>query len=194
MKNLKMKSWLMIGMMSIGTVVTSSMFAGDGDVITLEDNQLVNRREFKAAKLALSQIEIDKMRVDYHKEQYKLNRRADLEIAKHISVKEYRIAKADLRHDKKVVRINKQDLKWDQRVAIKTQKKEEKSAKKELRKAKWELQKDLWFGNSTEITLDSEHVDFLSNKLEKERAETEKLESDIDEIFAYLDEEIDEKF
>jgi hypothetical protein len=111
-----------------------------------------------------------------------------------MSKKELRKAKADLRHDKKYLKIDRKDLKSDQKVAIKEQKKDIRAVKKELRKAKWELQKDLWFGNSTEIELDADHVTFLSEKLEKEKNETLALENDVDEFFAYLDDEIDATF
>ena len=192
MKKSKMRNWLLVGMMAIGTVGVSSVFANDKETPSIEGNRLANRKEYKDIKNTLIRIEDDQKRIAYHREQLKLNKKGDLVIQAHMSKKEVRKAKADLRRDKKHLRIDKRDLKSDQAVAIHDQKKTERELKKELRVAKRELRKDTRQENVEDLEADIEKVALIIWKLEKQDKETAALEEDVNEFFAYLETEIDQ--
>lgn len=192
MEKRKMRNLLLVGMIALGTVGASSVFAGDKESPSIEGNRLANRKEYKDIKNTLSRIEDDQARIAYHKEQLKINKENDQAIQAHMSKKEIRKAKADLRRDKKYLRIDKHDLKSDQALAIDDQKKEERELKKDLRHAKRELRKDTRQENVADLEADIENVALIIWKLEQEDKETAALEEDVDEFFAYLETEIED--
>src|SRR5690606_684611 len=144
-----------------------------------------NRKEYKDMKHTLSNIENDKIRIEFYKAELKANRKADLAIPTHMSKKELRKAKADLRRDKKYLKIDRKDLKSDQNVAICDAKKAERSTKQDLRQAKRELRRDLMFNRTEELTADVQAVQRLESKLEQQENQTAWIKEDADEFFAY---------
>jgi hypothetical protein len=190
MKNNIRKNWLLIGMITIGTLASANAFAGKGDKKTLEDSKFTSRKEYKDMKATLSRIDDDQARIAFHKEAYKLNKKNGLKIESHMSLKEVRKAKADLKRDKKFLRIDRRDLKKDQKVALNEKCKAIRSNKKELRAAKRELRKDLRKDNTADIQQDVKQIERLSNALEAEKKETAQLYQDVDVFFASLDDEI----
>ena len=166
--------------------------AAEGESKSIEGNRLSNRREYREMKKTMDRIVDDKSRIAMHKEAYKANKKSDLVIAAHMSKKEMRKAKADLKRDKRHLKIDRRDLKSDQKVALKEFKSAERECSKELREAKRELRRDLRKGNTAELTADAQRVDYLTWKKQKLSNETASLEEDVDEFFAYLDDEIDQ--
>lgn len=195
MKNLKARNLLLVGLISTGLFgFESTSFAfgkKDKEPVSIDGNRLENRKEYKDMKHTLSHIENDKIRIDFYKSELKANRKADLIIPAHMSKKELRKAKADLKRDKKYLRIDRRDLKSDQNVAICDAKKQERAAKKDLRQAKFELRKDLFLGHTDELKSDAEAIQSLEAKVAKQENETALIKADVDEFFAYLDDEID---
>lgn len=196
MKNLKARNLLLIGLISTGLFgFESTSFAfgkKDKAPASIDGNRLENRKEYKDMKSTLAHIENDQTRIEFYKAELKANRKADLAIETHMSKKELKKAKADLKRDKKYLKIDRRDLKSDQQVAICDAKKSERATKKDLRQAKRELRRDLLFNRSDELTADAEAIQNLESKLEKQENHTAWIKEDVDEFFAYLDEEIDE--
>lgn len=192
METQKAKTWMLVGLISVGLMGTGFSFEKDKEVKSIEGNRLANRKEYKDMKLTMSRIDNDQARLLKHKSELKANKKADLVIAAHMSKKEVKKAKADLRRDKKYLRIDRKDLKSDQRVALKEAKKNERVIAKELREAKATLRKDLRKGNTAQLTADAQKVDYLTWKKDQAALSTARLEKDVDDFFAYLDDEIDE--
>lgn len=196
MKNLKARNLLLIGLISTGLFgFESTSFAfgkKDKSPTSIDGNRLENRKEYKDMKKTLANIENDQIRIEFYKAELKANKDANLAIQTHMSRKELRKAKADLQRDKKYLKIDRRDLKADQQVAICDAKKSERTTKKELRQAKSDLRRDLMFNRTDELTADVEAIQNLEAKLEKQENHTAWIKEDVDEFFAYLDEEIDE--
>lgn len=192
MEKLKVKNWLLVGMITAGMFSTTVTFAKDKEVTSLKGNQLANRKEYRDMKATLSRIENDKARIDFKKKAYKNYKHSDMVIESHMSLKEKRKAKADLKRDKKFLRIDKRDLKNDQKYALAEQRKTQRETKKELCKAKCELRKDLRKGNTAELEGDAKHIALLTAQQEAKEKEHLALKEDVDDFFSYLDNEIDE--
>lgn len=194
MKNNKINSWLFIGMITIGSLATSTALAGNIEGKSIDENRLSTRKEYKDMKATLNRISDDQKRIDFHKAALKTNKQNGLVIESHMSKKELLKAKADLRRDKKFLKIDRKDLKNDQKVAIKAKRKAVCEDKKNLRSAKSELRKDLRQGNVSELDGDVEQIQIYTKVVESHQQESAKLEDDVDDFFALLDEEIDTTF
>ncbi|MCT4560743.1 MAG: hypothetical protein N4A41_05125 [Crocinitomicaceae bacterium] len=197
MEKLKLRNWMLVGMISFGMVGSGfsmdlPFFKKEKEVESLKGNRLQNRKEYKDMQVTMTRIQKDKERIAYHKKQLKLNKEANKTIPAHMSKKEVRKAKADLRRDKKYLRIDRRDLKADQKVAIRQAKKQERECAQGLREAKRQLRKDLRQNNTEKLQADAYKVDYYLWKKEQMGQSTASLETDVDEFFAFLDEEIDE--
>lgn len=181
---------MLVGMISFGVMNTGFSF-DKKDAKSLEGNRLKNRKEYRDMKNTMSRIEDDKARIALHKKELKENKEAELAIEAHMSKKELRKAKADLKRDKKYLKTDRKDLKADQRVAIKEAKKVEKECAKDLRLAKRELRKDIRQENTAEIESSAQRVEYLLSVKDELNNETASLEQDVDDFFAYLDDEIE---
>lgn len=143
-------------------------------------------------KATMSRIERDRERIAFHKAEFKKNKEAGLVIESHMSKKELRKAQADLKRDKKYLRIDKCDLQADQSTAIHQANSERKAVKKELRLAKKELRKDVRQGNTADLKADAALVETLTLKKELKTRQAEALKDDVYAFFIYLDDEISE--
>lgn len=181
---------MLVGMISFGVMNTGFSF-DKKDAKSLEGNRLKNRKEYRDMKNTMSRIEDDKARIALHKKELKENKEAELAIEAHMSKKELRKAKADLKRDKKYLKTDRKDLKADQRVAIKEAKAVEKECAKDLRLAKRELRKDIRQENTAEIESSAQRVEYLLSVKDELNNETVSLEQDVDDFFAYLDDEIE---
>jgi len=181
----------MIGTMVAGLLATTPSFAANEEG-SIKGNRFLHRKEYRDMKASMSRIEKDRERIAFHKEAFKNNKEAGLVIESHMSKKEIRKAQADLKRDKKYLRIDRRDLQSDQCVAIKQAKLEEKAAKKELCAAKKELRKDNRQGNTADLKGDVALIETLELKKELKAQQSEALKDDVYAFFVYLDEEIDE--
>jgi hypothetical protein len=190
----KVNSLFLVGMITASILAAPvAIAAGDeGDTKTIENHRLSNRKEYKDMKRSMHNIELDRERIVFHKAELKKNREADKVIESHMSKKEIQKAKADLRRDKKYLRIDRRDLAKDQWVAIRTQDQEKKVAKKEVRKAKCEVRKDLRKGDTAEFKADSAKLQALYEKRDAEKQQSVALKEDVYEFFVLLDEEIED--
>lgn len=181
----------MIGMMITGLLATTPSFAAHEEG-SIKGNRFLNRKEYKEMKASMSRIERDQQRIAFYKAELKKNKEADLAVASHMSKKELLKAKADLKRDKKYLRIDKCDLQADQYTAIHQANLERKAAKKELCAAKKELRKDTRQGNVADLKEDVALVETLTLKKELKEKQAEALKDDVYAFFMYLDDEIDE--
>lgn len=191
MEKMKLKNLFMIGTMVAGLLATTPSFAAD-DKGSIEGNRYLNRKEYKDMKATMSRIERDRERIAFHKAEFKKNKEAGLAIESHMSKKELRKAQADLKRDKKYLRIDKCDLQADQATAIHQANLERKAVKKELRLAKKELRKDIRQGNTADLKSDVALVETLTLKEEVKEKQAEALKDEVYAFFIYLDDEISE--
>lgn len=191
MKRQKIMSIALTALMTTGLMGVQATFAGEGEP-KLKGNHLQNRVEYKDMKATMSRIDQDQARIEKYKAELKANREADDRIAIHMSKKNLKKAKADLKGDKKHLRIDRRDLKKDQQVAIISAHIQAYETWQELKEAKRKLRKDLRQDNASELAADIQRIETLTKQLEKEDQKTIALEQDVEEFFAYLDEEIDE--
>jgi len=186
-----LKNLFLVGMIGASTIATQFAFAGEGDK-QIDAHRLANRKEYKDMKRSMSNIQNDRERIVFHKAEFKKNKKAGLTIEKHMSKKELRKARADLRRDKRYLRIDHRDLAADQWTAIKAQDREKCEAKKELRVAKREVRRDLRKGDEIEFAYDSAKLQALYAKRDLEQQQSVALKEDVYEFFVLLDEEIEE--
>lgn len=191
MEKMNLKNLFVIGMMVTGLLATTPSFAAHEEG-SIKGNRFLNRKEYKEMKASLSRIEKDQQRIAFYKAELKKNKEADLAVAAHMSKKELRKAKADLKRDKKYLRIDKCDLQADQYTAIHQANVETKAVKKELREAKRELRKDVRQGNTTDLKGDVALIENLELKKELKAKQAEALKDDTYAFSMYLEEEIDE--
>lgn len=191
MEKMKLKNLFAIGMMVTGLLAATPSFAGNTEG-SIEGNRYLNRKEYKDMKASMSRIEKDRERIAFHKAEFKKNKEAGLVIESHMSKKEIRKAQADLKRDKKYLRIDKCDLQADQSTAVHQANLERKAAKKELRTAKKELRKDVRQGNTADLKSDATLVETLTLKKELKAKQAEALKDDVYAFFIYLDDEINE--
>ncbi|WP_341907239.1 MULTISPECIES: hypothetical protein [Fluviicola] len=191
MEKMKLKNLFAIGTMVTGLLAATPSFAGNTEG-SIEGNRYQNRKEYKDMKASMSRIEKDRERIAFHKAEFKKNKEAGLVIESHMSKKELRKAQADLKRDKKYLRIDKCDLQADQATAVHQANLERKAAKKELRLAKKELRKDVRQENTADLKTDAALVETLTLKKELKSKQAEALKDDVYAFFIYLDEEIDE--
>ncbi len=191
MEKLKLKNLFVIGMMIAGLLATTPSFAANEEG-SIKGNRFLNRKEYRDMKATMSRIERDKERIAFHKTAFKNNKEAGLVIESHMSKKELRKAKADLKRDKKYLRIDKCDLQADQYTAIHQANMETKAVKKELREAKRELRKDNRQGNTADLRGDVALIETLELKKELKAKQAEALKDDVYAFSMYLDDEIDE--
>ena len=187
----QVKNIAIVALMTSG-IFGTTVFAGDDKEPNLEDNQLKNRVEYKSMKASMSRIDKDQARIDFYKNELKLNRKADRKIEVHMSKKELHKAKADLKRDKAYLRIDKRDLRKDQRLALWEARQAECQARVDLRQAKRELRKDSRKGNLEDQASNLETVKTLTKTLEVKKVKKANLKSDVNDFFDHLDEEIDE--
>lgn len=191
MEKIRIRNLLMIGTIVAGLMAVTPSFAGNTEG-SIEGNRFLNRKEYKDMKATMWRIEKDRERIAFHKEAFKKNREAGLEIKSHTSKKELCKAKADLKRDKKYLRIDKRDLQADQYTAIRESNAERKQVKKELCQAKRELRKDTRQGNTADLKADRARVEKLELKKELKDKQTEVLKDEVYAFFIYLDDEISE--
>lgn len=191
MEKMKLKNLFAIGMVVTGLLAATPSFAGNTEG-SIEGNRYLNRKEYKDMKASMSRIEKDQERIAFHKAEFKKNKEAGLVIDSHRSKKEIRKAQADLKRDKKYLRIDKCDLQADQSTAVHQANLERKAAEKELRTAKKELRKDVRQGNTADLKLDAALVETLTLKKELKAKQAEALKDDVYAFFIYLDDEINE--
>lgn len=191
MEKMKLKNLFAIGTMVAGLLAATPSFAGNTEG-SIEGNRYLNRKEYKDMKASMSRIEKDRERIAFHKAEFKKNKEAGLVIESHMSKKEIRKAQADLKRDKKYLRIDKCDLQADQATAVQQANLERKAAKKELRLAKKELRKDIRQENTADLKTDAALVETLTLKKELKAKRAEALKDDVYAFFIYLDDEIDE--
>lgn len=191
MEKLKLKNLFVIGMMVAGLLATTPSFATNEEG-SIKGNRFLNRKEYKDMKVTMSRIERDKERIAFHKTAFKNNKEAGLAIESHMSKKEIRKAKADLKRDKKYLRIDKCDLQSDQYTAIHQANVETKAVKKELREAKKELRKDVRQENTADLKGDVALIENLELKKELKAKQAEALKDDVYAFSMYLEDEIDE--
>lgn len=173
-------------MLAMSMMFVAPVFAEEEKNVTLEDNQLANRIEFKDMNRSLNRIDRDLDRIETFKAELKANRKADDDIAVHMSKKELWKARADLRRDRRHLRIDKRDLRRDQRYHL-----------NEIREAKWDTKCELWKEKrALRKAIRQEDEALIQKKaervmnLEYEVVELEKkkedLKEDVDELFSYI--------
>lgn len=188
---MKLRNLFAIGTMVAGLLASTPSFAGNTEG-SIEGNRFLHRKEYKDMKATMSRIEKDRDRIAFHKAEYKKNKEAGLVIESHMSKKEIRKAKADLKRDKKYLRIDKCDLQSDQAVAVRQSNSDRRAAKKELQVAEKELRKDTRQGNTADLKADQALVQKLTLKKELKEKQSEALKDDVYAFFIYLDDEISE--
>jgi hypothetical protein len=191
MEKMKIRNLFAIGTIVMGMIATTPSFAGNTEG-SIDGNRYLNRKEYKDMKATMTRIERDQERIAFHKAEFKKNREAGLVIESHMSKKEIRKAQADLKRDKKYLRIDKCDLQADQATAVHQANVERNAVAKELRVAKKELRKDVRQGNTTELKADAALVETLTLKKELKTQQSEALKDDVYAFFIYLDDEINE--
>lgn len=191
MKKINWKNLFLVGMITAGLTGTVQTFASDNDG-SISGNRFLTRKEYKDMKVSMSKITKDKTRIASLKEQLKADKKGSDAVQTHMTRKALRKAKADLKHDKKYLRIDKRDLMADQWTAIQSANQEKRQAKKELRQAKRQLKKDIRNNDAVAIAKDSKRVEQLCAKKDQEVAASEALKDDVYEFFVYLDDEISE--
>ena len=188
----KTKELLLGALLMTGIACSPAAFAGEKEKPSLEGNQLKNRTEYKSMLKTMERIEKDQARIEFYKAELKANKEAGKVIPAHMSKKELKKAKADLKRDKKHLKIDKRDLKKDQRYAIFKAENRAFYAKCDLRAAKRKLRRDLRKGNIDQLDADLAEVKRLEKEVNKKEEIASNLEEDVDEFFAYLEDEIDE--
>nr|WP_294857863.1 hypothetical protein [uncultured Fluviicola sp.] len=191
MEKMKLRNLFAIGTMVTGLLAATPSFAGNTEG-SIEGNRYLHRKEYKAMKATMSRIEKDQERITFYKAEFKKDKEAGLEVQSYMDKKEIRKAQADLKRDKKYLRIDKCDLQADQAMAIHQANVERKTVKKELRSAKKELRKDIRQENTADLKTDVALVETLTLKKELKAKQAEALKDDVYAFFIYLDDEIDE--
>lgn len=189
MKKTNWKNLFLVGMIITGITATTQTLAAENDG-SIAGNRYLNRKEYKDMKVSMAKIKSDKEKIADLKTQLKSDKKGDDAIQIHMTRKALRKAKADLKHHKRYLRIDKRDLQADQWTAIREANKEKRQAKLELWKAKRQLKKDLRKDDSAAIQRDTKKVEKLEAKKNQEVAESEALKDDVYEFFVYLDDEI----
>lgn len=189
MKKTNWKNLFLVGMIITGITVTTQTFAADNNG-SIAGNRYLNSSEYKDMKVSMAKIKNDKEKIAELKDLLKADKKKDDVIQIHKTCKALRKAKADLKHHKRYLRIDKCNLQADQWTAIREANKEKRQAKLELWKAKRQLKKDLRKDDSAAIQRDTNKVEKLEAKKNQEVAESQALKDDVYEFFVYLDEEI----
>lgn len=188
----QVKNIALAAMITTGMIGGTTAFAGEDEKLSIEDNQLKDRVEYKDMQATMERIEDDQERIEFYEKELHNNREANKTIAAHMSKKELKKAKADLKRDKKYLRVDKRDLRKDQRVAKWEAYKAEFHAKRDLRQAKRAMRKAERKGEVAEKTACMKKVSTLEKEAALKEQKRENLVEDVDEFFEYLDQEIDE--
>ncbi len=189
MKKTNWKNLFLVGMIITGITVTTKTFAADNNG-SIAGNRYLNSSEYKDMKVSMAKIKNDQEKIAELKDLLKADKKKDDVIQIHKTRKALRKAKADLKHHKCYLRIDKRNLQADQWTAIREANKEKRQAKLELWKAKRQLKKDLRKDDSAAIQRDTKKVEKLEAKKNLQVSESEALKDDVYEFFVYLDNEI----
>ncbi|MBU2019681.1 MAG: hypothetical protein KJ941_08550 [Bacteroidetes bacterium] len=164
MEKLKIKKWLLLGVMATGILGTGISIAKEGLSLSFDNNpfsQMKSKSEDSKANTA-SQDATTKKASDVLN--LKMDEQSIPENATELSKKELRKAKADLKKEKKQLKMERKFHKTENKLAFQVAKRAKKSCSKDLRIAKRELRKDLRKGNASELTSLAQRIDYLTWK------------------------------
>jgi len=190
MKTLKLKSFIVAGMIAMGGMMlnSGSAFANEPGSSTInekyqKDNALI--REDIAA------VHMQKANIKELKSRLQKDRAAGLTEAVIIDKRDLCKARADLRKSKVYLSADKTNLTRDHRLAIRNHRDEVKKYQASLSKYKSKLNKDIANGNEEGITYDAKKIVNYQNMIQYENTmanrEREHLSSDL----AAIDKELD---